>query len=65
MLFSTYALKSAWLMVKIPIGEILVFINKFQAMHPNALMKLTNIACQTLLFVSVSLVKDNNVLADL
>ena len=30
-----------------------------------ALAKLENIACQNLLFVSVSLVKNNNVMADL
>ena len=30
-----------------------------------ALTKLANIVCQTLLFISVSLVKDNNVTADL
>ena len=30
-----------------------------------ALAKLANIDCQTILFVSVSLLKDNNVIADL
>ena len=40
-------------------------VSEEMPLFPGALAKLANIACQTLLFLSVSLVMDNNVMADL